>query len=168
MKLNCLVSVSGVILAAGLSVATTAPVFSTTSVSQTESAEIDTINGLELAEKLAQGQSREENILESVPDAILEPVLDDVVKRSGLGVTELKILKVTRQIWTDSCLGLGEDCKWVRIPGWQMIIASEEEIWAYRTDEVGSLVKLDQPLSQKMTRRMAAFSILRQEVGTPY
>lgn len=166
MKLNPLASVSGVILAAGLTLATAAPSFSSRSIFQTKPTSGQTISKFELAERLAQVQPIEENILEFVPEAVIESVLDDVVERSGLGVTELNLLKVARQIWTDSCLGLGDNCKQVRIPGWQMIFAGKEEMWAYRTDETGSLVKLDQPLSQKMTSRIAAFSAVSREVGT--
>ncbi|MCA1995047.1 MAG: S-layer homology domain-containing protein, partial [Coleofasciculus sp. S288] len=76
-------------------------------------------------------------------------------------------IKVARQTWTDGCLGLGDGvCTQALVPGWQVIVAGKEKLWAYRCNESGTLVKYDEALSQTMTSRVATEVIRRREVTT--
>lgn len=71
--------------------------------------------------ELAQTPSVEADTVESLPDAIANAVLDDISRRHNLNTSQLKILNVARQTWSDGCLGLGDDqiCTQALVPGWR-------------------------------------------------
>ena len=64
-----------------------------------------------------------------------------------LGIDELTITRqeITRQDWTDSCLGLGgpaESCLQAITPGYRLVLQAGEELWEARTNLDGSVVRL--------------------------
>ncbi|HEY9652814.1 MAG TPA: S-layer homology domain-containing protein, partial [Coleofasciculaceae cyanobacterium] len=104
--------------------------------------------------------------VESLPKPIAEAVLKEVAQRSGMQMSDLKIIGVARRTWQDGCLGLGGGiCTQAQVPGWLVAVASEQQIWAYRTNESGAVVKLDETLSQTLTSR-ATTEINRTRVET--
>jgi hypothetical protein len=157
MKRNFLISRFGVIFAAaGLVIVAAMPSWGSSPEAQ-----------------VAQGQMVEVDIeadevtVNSLPDEIAEAVIEDVAERSGMSASTLKIIQVARQTWPNGCLGLGDDiCTQAVVPGWQVIVAGEDKMWAYRTDISGSLVKYDEVLSQRMTSRVARFSERRELITT--
>lgn len=149
-----------IIAVAGFAIATATPSLA----NSIPTSPLEVIQGMELA----QTPSVEEDTVESLPDAIAEAVFEDISRRRNLDTSELKILKVARQTWSDGCLGLGGDqiCTQALVPGWLVIVGSEDKLWAYRTDEMGSVVALDETLSQKMTARYTATLIEEQRIRT--
>jgi hypothetical protein len=116
--------------------------------------------------QLAQSQSLEET-LQSLPEAIAKAVLENVQEQSGKQLSELAIVKVQQETWSDGCLGLGEEiCTQAQVPGWLVVVASEEQLWAYRTDATGSTVKLDEELSETITAQVTTELTRRQETTT--
>lgn len=149
---------------AGFAIATATPSLANAIPTSTTSTPLEVIQGIELA----QTPSVEADTVESLPDAITNAVLDDISRRHNLDTSQLKILNVARQTWSDGCLGLGGDqiCTQALVPGWLVIVGSEEKLWAYRTDGTGSVVALDETLSQKMTARYTATLIEEQRIRT--
>lgn len=153
-----------IIAVAGLAIATATPSLANATTTSAASTPLEVIQGMELA----QTPSVEEDTVESLPNAIANAVLEDISRRHNLNRSELKILEVARQTWSDGCLGLGGDqiCTQVLVPGWLVILRSEDKLWAYRTDDMGSLVAFDQALSQKMTARYTATLVEEQRIRT--
>ncbi len=149
---------------AGFAIATATPSLANAIPTSTTSTPLEVIQGIELA----QTPSVEADTVESLPEAIANAVLDDISRRHNLDTSQLKILNVARQTWSDGCLGLGGDqiCTQALVPGWLVIVGSEEKLWAYRTDGTGSVVALDETLSQKMTARYTATLIEEQRIRT--
>ena len=101
--------------------------------------------------ELASGSQRAKDELKSLPESVIEAIFKDILKRSGLTASQLKVLEFESQTWSDGCLGLGGRevvCSQALVPGWRAIIASEEGRWIYRTDESGSKVVLEKEMSQ--------------------
>lgn len=151
--------------------------------SDTQEATIESTNSFESTYQLADGEVDDDNddaegdddddddnaeaTAESLPEPIAKAVLNDVQQRSGLQASQLRIINVEQQTWTDGCLGLGDGiCTQALVPGWQVIVAGNEQVWAYRTNESGSSVKLDTQMSQTLTSRVATEVTRRQQVTT--
>ncbi|MEB3277726.1 MAG: hypothetical protein VKK42_02240 [Lyngbya sp.] len=89
--------------------------------------------------------------LSNLPISVANTVFQDAANRSGLPHSALRIVEAQSQTWPDGCLGLGEPgtlCTLALVPGWQVKIVSGRERWVYRTNESGSLMRLDQQASQ--------------------
>ena len=109
-------------------------------------------------------QTAEDNI-KLLPEAITDAVFKEVSQQSGMPASQLRIVEVARQTWSDGCLGLGGSdtlCTQSLVPGWQVTVASSEQQWVYRTNESGSLVKLDEMASQSVGNTTA--QLMRQQV----
>ncbi|MGL5080116.1 MAG: hypothetical protein ACRC8A_01380 [Microcoleaceae cyanobacterium] len=86
-----------------------------------------------------------------LPAPVAEAVLEDVVRRSGLAATDLNIVEAKPQMWPNGCLGLAEPdvlCTMAIVPGWQVTVIGGNKRWIYRTNQRGSVVKLDEPASK--------------------
>ncbi len=82
----------------------------------------------------------------NLPDSVVQAVLQDASRRSNLPSHELNIVRVQQRDWPDSCLGLaltGIFCSQTVVPGWQVTVNAEQQSFVYRTDNSGSLVKLE-------------------------
>lgn len=89
--------------------------------------------------------------LSNLPLSVANTLFQDAANRSSLPHSALRIVEAQSQMWPDGCLGLGEPgnlCTLALVPGWQVKIASGRERWVYRTNESGSLIRLDQKASQ--------------------
>jgi hypothetical protein len=85
-----------------------------------------------------------------LPDAVAYAVLEDAARRSGLPTYRLRIVKSERRDWPDGCLGLPssrERCSRNIVPGWQVTVETEQRYLIYRTNNNGSVVKLDRETS---------------------
>ncbi len=82
----------------------------------------------------------------NLPDSVVQAVLQDASRRSNLPSHELNIVRVQQRDWPDGCLGLaltGIFCSQTVVPGWQVTVNAEQQSFVYRTDNSGSLVKLE-------------------------
>ncbi len=82
----------------------------------------------------------------NLPDSVVQAVLQDASRRSNLPSQELNIVRAQQRDWPDGCLGLaltGIFCSQTVVPGWQVTVNAEQQSFVYRTDNSGSLVKLE-------------------------
>jgi S-layer homology domain len=114
-----------------------------------------------------------------LPEEVKTVILSNISQNAGVEVSNLRIVKAEKQVWTNGCLNLKaeSDCTQAEVPGWQVVVASEKQMWVYRTDESGAIAKLDQESTQiastammrtatTMERRISTSSVQRQAVTT--
>ncbi|MGA9382183.1 MAG: hypothetical protein WBV73_25765 [Phormidium sp.] len=78
--------------------------------------------------------------------SVADAVVKDLSKRSGLPKSELKIVNAQQLVLSDRCLISKNSnflCVESQIPGWQITVASRKKRWVYRTNNSGSMLKLD-------------------------
>jgi hypothetical protein len=83
----------------------------------------------------------------NLPDSVANAVLQDAQMRSHLSVKQLRIVNAEPHNWPDGCLGLASPdtfCTQIVVPGWQVTVESGKQRFVYRTNNSGSLVKLEQ------------------------
>jgi hypothetical protein len=153
MKRSSLVFFGSVVLAAaGLSMTTVAPAIA--QVGQTT-------GNLPLSGRNLLSQAEDDTT--QLPRAVAEAVLKDAAQRTGMQSSDLTILQVAKQTWSNGCLELAEagvSCTEAMVPGWLVLVASPKEqgFWVYRTNESGSLVKWDETATQTLTARLRSES----------
>ncbi|MBD2472598.1 S-layer homology domain-containing protein [Nostoc sp. FACHB-145] len=93
------------------------------------------------------------NEAENLPEAIKVAVLQDISGRTGSEISALRVVKAQQQTWSDGCLGLKaeENCSQALVPGWHIVVANTKQMWVYRTDESGSVAKLDEESTKTIT-----------------
>lgn len=82
----------------------------------------------------------------TLPNSVAEAVLQDASSRLNLPREQLKIANTKQQSWPDGCLGLAEPgtfCPQIVVSGWKVTVQGRENNLLYRTDNRGSLVKLE-------------------------
>ena len=81
----------------------------------------------------------------NLPASLAADLLQDAAQQSGLGIESLRIVEARMETWPDQCLGMRQDCLSGdrETPGWQVMIASPQNLWGYRTNEDGSEIQLD-------------------------
>ncbi|MFE1746397.1 S-layer homology domain-containing protein [Coleofasciculus sp. H7-2] len=161
MKRSSLVFLGSVALAAaGLSMTTVAPAIA--QVGQTT-------GNLPLSGRTLLSQAEDDTA--QLPKAVAEAVLKDAAQRTGMQGSDLTILQVAKQTWSNGCLELAEagvSCTEAMVPGWLVLVASAKEqgFWVYRTNESGSLVKWDETATQTLTARLRSESTTGQQTTT--
>ncbi|MGC1310174.1 MAG: hypothetical protein WA885_23340 [Phormidesmis sp.] len=73
-------------------------------------------------------------------------VQSDLASRLNVSAKNLQVIEVTQQTWPDQCFGLGrldQRCMGGEIRGWQVKIASAQQMWTYRSDRFGRRFKLE-------------------------
>ena len=83
----------------------------------------------------------------TLPPEVQSAVFEDTVKRTSKTVDTLRVVEAEPQNWTDGCLGLAkpeEICTQAIVPGWRVIVTDGLREWTYRTNDSGSLVKLEE------------------------
>lgn len=99
------------------------------------------------AEDLVAEPPREGNL----PDSVAKAVLQDASRQSNLSTSQLRIVTAEKQDWPNGCLGLAEPgvaCTRMIVPGWQVTVRGGQQSLVYRTNESGSLLKLEGAASQ--------------------
>ncbi len=157
MNSSFFVSLSGIVLtAAGM--ATSTPSLANTLPTQTDNL---------LAHQFSVSQITEDDI-QLLPEAITNAIFKNVMQQGRMEASQMRVVEVERQTWSDGCLGLAsadQICTQAMVPGWRVVVASGEQRWVYRTDESGSLVKLDEVATQTLSPSTTA-QTTRREVTT--
>lgn len=86
----------------------------------------------------------------NLPTEITNAVLQAAAQQLNVNSTALRIVRFNRETWSDACLGLSTPqtfCAEVIVPGWLVTVESGNQRLVYRTNEAGSLVKLDRGAS---------------------
>lgn len=81
-----------------------------------------------------------------LPNSVKNAVLRDIANRTRFDISALRIVQAERQEWSGSCLGLGgasEPCTTNIVPGWRVTAEGGRQSFVYRTNESGSVVKLE-------------------------
>ncbi|WP_235082885.1 S-layer homology domain-containing protein [Chlorogloeopsis fritschii PCC 9212] len=101
----------------------------------------------------------------NAPEIVKTAVLQDIAQRTNLGISTLRIVKAEKITWPDGCLGLKGNgiCSKPLVPGWQVVVAGNRQMWVYRTDEAGTLAILDEESSQVASAMMARVQSLTQQ-----
>lgn len=108
---------------------------------------------------------KDDEDIKSLPKSCSEAVFKDASEKSGVPASQLRIVKVEQQTWSDGCLGLvgGEQsCSQSLVPGWRVIVASSKQQWVYRTNQVGSVVKMDEVATRTLASNTTT-QITRQQ-----
>lgn len=91
------------------------------------------------------------------PASVSNSVLTTAAQDLGLPRTDLRLLRVNEETWTDGCLGIGlphEGCLQALVDGWQVEVVYNNQSWFYRTDATGDTVRrsyLDNNLPPSLT-----------------
>lgn len=86
------------------------------------------------------------NSVGNLPSTVANTVLQEVARQRGLPVSTLRIVWAEQQEWPDGCLGFPEPgvaCTEAIVPGWLVRVENGQQVWFYRTNDSGSLVKQD-------------------------
>lgn len=81
-----------------------------------------------------------------LPSSVANAVLEDLSGKVGSYAEKLKIIKYSREAWTDGCLGLGtlvEPCLRTQVKGWRVTLSDGRSSWVYRTDLQGLVFRLE-------------------------
>lgn len=84
-----------------------------------------------------------------LPDPIVQALVQDVVRRTGVAPNAIRILNAIPRTWPDGCLGLATPdtfCTEALQPGWHVRLTDGKQDWLYRTDAAGLVVRLDPEL----------------------
>ena len=82
----------------------------------------------------------------TLPKAIADAILQEAAQQLKLAVDQVAILQAEQKTWPDGCLGLAtaeEGCTAVVTPGWSVVVGGNQQRLVYRTNESGSLIRLD-------------------------
>ncbi len=93
---------------------------------------------------------------------VRKSVLQYASQQSRLPISDLRIIHAQPQTWSDSCLELGDSgifCTQRTVPGWQVTVASRQQLWIYRTDTSGSVIKLEDSSSSAKQGSQVAISL---------
>ncbi|MBH8563194.1 S-layer homology domain-containing protein [Nostoc sp. CENA67] len=141
------------VVCAATSVAIFSPIVSAYAVSEFSTTSKQTL-GDSTSQHLIANEINSE--IDSLPEPVKVAVLQDISQRTGSEMSDLRVVKAKQQTWADGCLGLKADefCSQAVVRGWQVVVANQQQIWVYRTDESGTMAKLDEGSTQAMTTTM--------------
>lgn len=98
------------------------------------------------ADNLTQSSRQNPNQL---PDSIVDAVRLDLSRQTGIAAGRLRVTESSRQSWPNSCLGLpktNELCAQMIVEGWRVVVSDGRQIWVYRTDARGKVLRLEQKI----------------------
>lgn len=85
-------------------------------------------------------------VVAPLPRRVALKVRRDLAQRFNLPERSLRIVRSSRETWSDSCLGLAalnERCAMAIVEGWRLEITNGQQTWAYRTDLRAQVIKLE-------------------------
>jgi len=89
-----------------------------------------------------------------LPSAVAEAVLQAASQEAIVPISQLQITQTQQQTWPDGCLGISTPdtlCTQALVPGWRVTVAGKGQSLIYRTDDSGSVVKLEKATAQLPT-----------------
>ncbi|HAJ58615.1 MAG TPA: hypothetical protein DCP31_04605 [Cyanobacteria bacterium UBA8543] len=112
----------------------------------------------------ADGQS---SGVDNLPDSVAKAVVKDASRQSNLPVSRLRVTQAEKQDWPDSCLGISEPlvlCAQRIVSGWRVVVEGGRQTLVYRTNETGSLIKLEK---DAISGNKQAVPIAKSELPPP-
>lgn len=89
----------------------------------------------------------EDNQVAELPGSLANAVLEDILLLTGIEILKLSIIKARKQIWSNNCLELNDECVNGIVPGWLVTVAKDNRLFIYRTNESGSVVGIEQNIT---------------------
>ncbi|MDZ8054805.1 MAG: hypothetical protein RMX68_008700 [Aulosira sp. ZfuVER01] len=83
--------------------------------------------------------------LNQLPRPIVNVVLQDLSRRTGISRNKLQIINYSQQNWRNGCLELpqpDEYCTQAIVPGWRVVATDGKQNWVYHTNNNGRSVRL--------------------------
>lgn len=126
--------------------------------------------------RLEKSDTQVSNLPNNLPKSVMNGVLSAAAQRLNLPVSQLRLVQAQQRTWNNGCLGLQgptEGCTLATVPGWQVIVASEDQRLVYRTNASGSGVRLDEAASRigkDSLRQLVTDAVLKvasQRTGLP-
>jgi len=84
-----------------------------------------------------------------LPTSIVDAVRLDLSRQTGIAAGRLRVTESGRKSWPNSCLGLpatDELCAQMIVEGWRVVVSDGRQIWVYRTDARGKVLRLEQKI----------------------
>lgn len=81
-----------------------------------------------------------------LPRRVANAVLQDLSRRTGIPIDQLKIVEFSQKTWSNGCLGLpqpDEFCTQVLVEGWRVVVSDGRQTSIYRTDSTGRNLRLE-------------------------
>lgn len=94
-------------------------------------------------------QGSRQNPPNQLPASIVEAVRLDLSRQTGIAAGQLRVTESSRKSWPNSCLGLpttDELCAQMIVEGWRVVVSDGRQIWVYRTDSRGKILRLEQKI----------------------
>jgi hypothetical protein len=91
-------------------------------------------------------QAAPQNPPNQLPASIVEAVRVDLSRQTGIAARGLRVTESTRQTWPNTCLGISttnELCGQMIVKGWRVVVSDGRQIWVYRTDARGKVLRLE-------------------------
>ncbi|MBW4637892.1 MAG: hypothetical protein KME05_06600 [Gloeocapsa sp. UFS-A4-WI-NPMV-4B04] len=88
-----------------------------------------------------------------LPSSVANVIVEDLFSKVGIPAGELKVIKYSRETWTDGCLGLGtlvEQCLQVQVEGWRVTLSNGRFSWVYRTDLQGLVLRSENQIAANL------------------
>lgn len=105
---------------------------------------------------------------DDLPEVVKTSVFKDISQRTNVEVSSLRVLRAEKTTWSNGCLGLKSDevCSQALLPGWQVVVAGSTQAWVYRTDESGSIAKIDETSSQSVTATILKTRTVNEQISS--
>lgn len=118
-------------------------------------------------------RNHERDRANQLPRSVANTVRRDLSRRVGIPPEKLKIIKYSRETWSDGCLGLGglnELCSAALVPGWRITLSDGRSSWVYRTDLEGLVLRLEPQKASVKLPKSVADAVLQEaslQLGLP-
>ncbi|HEY9633248.1 MAG TPA: S-layer homology domain-containing protein [Coleofasciculaceae cyanobacterium] len=155
-------------LAAGMAISAPSPANTLSEKLSSQPSNVE-LAGQPSGSLMAKEEETVEDDIKLLPQSMTDAIFKEVSQKSGVQASQLRIVKVERETWSDGCLGLANAdtmCTQATVPGWRVIVANGEQRWVYRTNESGSLMKLDEVATRSITSNSTTQLTRREEVTT--
>lgn len=93
-----------------------------------------------------------------LPTSVANAAVEDLSRKVGIPAGELKVIKYSRETWTDGCLSLGtlvEQCLQAQVKGWRVTLSDGQFSWVYRTDLQGLVLRLENQIAANLPPAVA-------------
>jgi len=80
------------------------------------------------------------------PPEVEQAAMMELSDQTGIAMEDMEVVRAVWREWPDACLGLPEpeeQCAEVLTPGWQVTVVAEGEEYVLRTDDLGTVVRME-------------------------
>ena len=167
MNQNYIAVLSKIILAAASTTAIAFPVSGAFAVESFSTAGNENVENVQLQQLLLadNDDDDEKKIRVKLPKKVKSAVFQDISERTKVKDSALRLLKAEKTTWVNSCLGLKGKCSRGLVPGYIVVVASDSQMWIYRTDDSGKIAKLDEESTQTYTAMMAKRQTVMSQIS---